>query len=245
MPRSFPQSSTWSVHNAGEECWNSNAKGDAAETGLQNGNGRIRQREALSPVSRTIALGRCGDLACDHVFNPHMKPRLFDKATLPVWQRESRWHSSRSGPGVNCDARRGPRTEAGPCPAKGSSPPSASSSEPAAQVQSDFHVLRLGTAQFRRRFKRLGGAVQQEHGDQSQLVQCVLRFGHVHGFLPVTLRIRSPIFGRQSNVSETLHQLELLHNSRLLAYTFLTEVASNSDLQIKMHSITWHDPPQR
>jgi hypothetical protein len=25
---------TWSAHNAAEECWNSNVKGDAAETGL-------------------------------------------------------------------------------------------------------------------------------------------------------------------------------------------------------------------
>ena len=41
-------SSTWSVHNAVEECRNSNVRGDAGETGLQNGNGRIRRREAPS-----------------------------------------------------------------------------------------------------------------------------------------------------------------------------------------------------
>jgi len=35
------RSSTWSARNAAEECRNSNVKGDAAETGLQNGSGQI------------------------------------------------------------------------------------------------------------------------------------------------------------------------------------------------------------
>ena len=60
------RSLTWSVHNAGEECQNSNVKGDAAETGLQNGNGRIRPPEAPNPSEATPA-GRCGELLyfCD------------------------------------------------------------------------------------------------------------------------------------------------------------------------------------
>lgn len=33
----------------GEECRNSNAKADAAETGLPNGNGQIMRRDDLSP----------------------------------------------------------------------------------------------------------------------------------------------------------------------------------------------------
>jgi hypothetical protein len=46
MRTSSRQSLTWSAHNAVEECRNSNVKGDAAETGLLNGNGRIRPPEA-------------------------------------------------------------------------------------------------------------------------------------------------------------------------------------------------------
>ena len=45
-------------------------KEDAAETGSQNGNGRIRRREAITPGSSAIASGRCGDLACNDVRNP-------------------------------------------------------------------------------------------------------------------------------------------------------------------------------
>ncbi|PYV65267.1 MAG: hypothetical protein DMG97_32785 [Acidobacteria bacterium] len=37
----------WSAHNAVEECRSINAKADAAETGLWNGNGRISRLEAL------------------------------------------------------------------------------------------------------------------------------------------------------------------------------------------------------
>ena len=55
------RSLTWSAHNAVEECRNSNVKGDAAETGLQNGNGRIRSPEAPNPGEATLA-GRCGEL---------------------------------------------------------------------------------------------------------------------------------------------------------------------------------------
>ena len=36
-------------------------KGDAAETGLQNGNGQIRPPEAPNPGEATLA-GRCGEL---------------------------------------------------------------------------------------------------------------------------------------------------------------------------------------
>src|ERR1035437_8435672 len=61
MRTSSRQSLTWSAHNAVEECRNSNVKGDAAETGLQNGNGRIRPPEAPNPGEATLA-GRCGEL---------------------------------------------------------------------------------------------------------------------------------------------------------------------------------------
>ena len=59
--RSSRRSLTWSAHNAGGECRNSNVKGDAAETGLQNGNGRIRRPEAPNPGEAALA-GRCGEL---------------------------------------------------------------------------------------------------------------------------------------------------------------------------------------
>jgi len=45
------QFSTWSVHNAAEECRNTNVKELAAETGFQNGSGQIGRREARSPAS--------------------------------------------------------------------------------------------------------------------------------------------------------------------------------------------------
>jgi hypothetical protein len=51
----------------GEEWRISNVKGDAAGTGLLNGNGRITRREALSLASRAITLGRCGDLDFHYV----------------------------------------------------------------------------------------------------------------------------------------------------------------------------------
>jgi len=55
------QSLTWSAHNAGEECRNSNVKGDAVETGWQNGNGRMKPPEAPNRGEATLA-GRCGEL---------------------------------------------------------------------------------------------------------------------------------------------------------------------------------------
>ena len=61
MRTSSRQSLTRSAHNAGEECRNSNVTGDAAETGLQNGNGRIRSPEASKPNDATLA-GRYGEL---------------------------------------------------------------------------------------------------------------------------------------------------------------------------------------
>src|SRR5690242_18413970 len=61
MRTSSRQSLTWSAHNAVEECRNSNVKGDAAETGLPNGNGQIRPPEAQYPGEATLA-GRCGEL---------------------------------------------------------------------------------------------------------------------------------------------------------------------------------------
>ena len=74
------------VHNAGEECRNSNVKGDAAETGLQNGNGQITRREAPNPGEATLA-GRCGELLFfawpasendSRVFREHRRERTSD-----------------------------------------------------------------------------------------------------------------------------------------------------------------------
>jgi hypothetical protein len=61
MRTSSRQSLTWSAHNAVEECRNSNVRGDAAETGLQNGNGQIRPPEAPNRDEATLA-GRCAEL---------------------------------------------------------------------------------------------------------------------------------------------------------------------------------------
>ena len=61
MRTSSRQSLTWSAHNAVEECRNSNVKGNAAETGLQNGNGRITSPGAQDPGEATLA-GRRGEL---------------------------------------------------------------------------------------------------------------------------------------------------------------------------------------
>ena len=54
MTRSCP--STWSVHNAAEECRNTNVKEDAAETGFQNGSGQIGGEKLYVPAS-VIPLG--------------------------------------------------------------------------------------------------------------------------------------------------------------------------------------------
>ena len=48
--------------------------------------------------------------------------------------------------------------------------------------------------------------------------------------------------------SEAQKQLGLViecRDSRLLAYNFITQVASNGNLQIEMHSFTLQDLPQR
>jgi hypothetical protein len=45
------QFSTWSVHNAAEECRNTNVKEDAAETGFQNGSGHIGGEKLYVPAS--------------------------------------------------------------------------------------------------------------------------------------------------------------------------------------------------
>jgi hypothetical protein len=71
MRTSFRQSLTWSAHNAVEECRNSNVKGDAAETGLLNGNGRITRREARRRSVAAMLPDRCAEPPSDHLRNCH------------------------------------------------------------------------------------------------------------------------------------------------------------------------------
>lgn len=96
MRTSSRQSLTWFARNAGEECRNSNVKGDAAETGLQNGNGRIRPPEAPSPGEATLA-GRCGELLHFGGFvlnasaNAHHAGNLPDKNSTDVMDPANRY----------------------------------------------------------------------------------------------------------------------------------------------------------
>jgi hypothetical protein len=62
MRKSSRQSLTWSVRNVEEECRNSNVKVGAAETGLQNGNGQIRRREAIGASPLAVLLGQYAEL---------------------------------------------------------------------------------------------------------------------------------------------------------------------------------------
>jgi hypothetical protein len=62
MRKSSRQSLTWFVHNAEEECRNSNVKVGAAETGLQNGNGQIGRREATGASPKAVLRGRFAEL---------------------------------------------------------------------------------------------------------------------------------------------------------------------------------------
>ena len=48
-------------------CRNSNVKGNAAETGLQNGNGRIRQRDDPGLGTRAMWFGQRAELSCNTV----------------------------------------------------------------------------------------------------------------------------------------------------------------------------------
>jgi methylmalonyl-CoA decarboxylase len=61
MHTSSRQSLTWSAHNAVEECRNSSVKGDAAETGLLNGNGQITSPEAPN-AGKAIRAAQCAEL---------------------------------------------------------------------------------------------------------------------------------------------------------------------------------------
>src|ERR1022692_2716985 len=70
MRTSSRQSLTWSALNAVEECRNSNVKGDAAETGLQNGNGQFRPPGAPNPGEDRLA-SRCGELLYFGGFGPN------------------------------------------------------------------------------------------------------------------------------------------------------------------------------
>ena len=74
-------------------------KGDAAGTGLLNGNGRIRRREALSPGSGDIASSPCGDLARDHARDARspIALRAYVQRPLPTmsWESEAKAESMR------------------------------------------------------------------------------------------------------------------------------------------------------